>query len=461
MAAIISSSFNQAARSIVRSACTMSSLFVYASETESLTKVTKSSQWQKYKRNSYFSAAYASLYGYEMKKIRPAFISYPKNTTRSSSDTATEEEYDFDLLVVGAGSGGIASARRAASYGAKVGVIEMGPLGGTCVNVGCVPKKIMCKCRSVMQQYFNDFFTFTIGSYCASTDNAATISETLHEMHHYGFSGYDSGAIRFDWGYIKRNRDAYIEKLNGIYDRNIVGSGVTRIIGRASLISSERNASSVDVMVTPVDNGNPTQKQQRYRAKHIILATGGYPTIPKGSDDSIEKYSISSDGFFDLDKLPRKAVVVGAGYIAVELAGVLVALGSDTSLVVRKERAMRNFDELISTTLDEEMEHHGINIYRNTMGVSQIINAASGAKTVLLNDGRSIEDVDVIIMAAGRSPSVESLDLDGVGVKQKEGGYIEVDEYSQTNVHNLYAVGDVCGNVELTPMGKTFYYNVF
>ena len=145
MAAIISSSFNQAARSIVRSTCTMSSLFVYASETESLTKVTKSSQWQKYKRN-------ASLYGYEMKKIRPAFVSYPKNTTRSSSDTATEEEYDFDLLVVGAGSGGIASARRAASYGAKVGVIEMGPLGGTCVNVGCVPKKIMCKCRSVMQQ---------------------------------------------------------------------------------------------------------------------------------------------------------------------------------------------------------------------------------------------------------------------------------------------------------------------
>lgn len=283
-------------------------------------------------------------------------------------------------------------------------------------------------------------------------------------MHHYGFSGYDSGAIRFDWAYIKRSRDAYIERLNDIYDRNIAGSGVTRIFGRASLICNELNASSVDVMVTPVNNDNPTHQQQRYRAKHIILATGGYPTIPKGSDDSIEKYSISSDGFFDLNKLPRKAVVVGAGYIAVELAGVLVALGSDTSLVVRKERAMRNFDDLISTTLDEEMENHGINIYRNTMGVSQIIlNEASGLKTVLLNDGRRIEDVDVIIMAAGRSPSVESLNLNAVGVHQKEGGYIEVDEYSQTNVQNLYAVGDVCGNVELTPMGKQdpLFQNLF
>lgn len=290
-----------------------------------------------------------------------------------------------------------------------------------------------------------------------SLDNAATISETLHEMHHYGFSGYESGAIKFDWAYIKRTRDAYIDRLNDIYDRNIAGSGVTRLFGKASLTVSEQSDNGVDVLVTPIENVN-SQKQQRYRAKHIVLATGGYPTIPAGSDGSVERYAISSDGFFELDKLPRKAVVVGAGYIAVELAGVLVALGTDTSLVVRKERALRNFDDLLSSTLDEEMEHHGINIYRNTMGVSQIIpDETTGFKTVVLNDGQIIEDVDVVIMAAGRSPSVESLNLEEVGVLQKKGGYIDVDEYSQTSVQNLYAVGDVCGNVELTPMGECPY----
>jgi glutathione reductase (NADPH) len=284
-------------------------------------------------------------------------------------------------------------------------------------------------------------------------DNAATISETLHEMHHYGFSGYESGAIRFDWAYIKRTRDAYIDRLNGIYDRNMVGSGVTRLFGKASLIPSESVGSAVDVMVTPIESGNSTQ--QRYRAKHIILSTGGYPTMPPGSDDSVGRYSISSDGFFELESLPRKAVVVGAGYIAVELAGVLVALGTETSLVVRKERALRNFDELLSTTLDEEMEHHGVTIYRNTMGVSQIIpDEATGLKTVVLYNGEKIDDVNVIIMAAGRSPSVESLNLEGVGVTQKRGGYVDVNEYSETSVQNVYAVGDVCGNVELTPMGK-------
>lgn len=282
-------------------------------------------------------------------------------------------------------------------------------------------------------------------------------------MHHYGFSGYETGAIKFDWGFIKRSRDSYIERLNGIYDRNMIGSGVARLFGKASLTPSDQGGDGVDVMVTPMGSANVTQQQQqRFRAKHIILATGGYPKIPAGSDGSVERHAISSDGFFDLDKLPRKAVVVGAGYIAVELAGVLVALGSDTSLVVRKERALRNFDDLLSSTLDEEMEHHGINIYRNTMGLSQIIpDETTGLKTVVLNDGQTIEDVDVVIMAAGRSPAVESLNLEEVGVSQKKGGYVEVDEYSQTSVQNVYAVGDVCGNVELTPMGERNMYCSF
>ncbi|KAL7525910.1 hypothetical protein ACHAXR_002108, partial [Thalassiosira sp. AJA248-18] len=323
--------------------------------------------------------------------------------------------------------------RRAASYGVKVGVVEKGRLGGTCVNVGCVPKKVMW--------------------------NAASISETLHEMHHYGYSGYESGAVRFDWGYIQRSRDAYIERLNGIYDRNMNNSGVMRLRGVASLVNSDvvYGNNGVVVSVTPDEEEgsttNSTQQQTTtYRAKHILLATGGYPTIPNDPEGSIARHAIDSDGFFDLTSLPRKAVVVGAGYIAVELAGVLQALGTDTSLVVRKERALRNFDEYLSEMLDDEMERHGIHIYRNTEGLNRIDDGLDGRKVVILNNGEVIEDVDVVIMAAGRSPAVDSLNLEDIGVEQKEGGYITVNEYSETNVDGVYAVGDVTGNVELTPM---------
>jgi len=414
---------------------------------------------------NYSTAAFASLFpnhsraAREMKKIRPKFsmsgvLNDTKNTTLRSASSAADDDsravvdgndddgkkYDFDLLVIGAGSGGIASARRAASYGAKVAVVEMGLLGGTCVNVGCVPKKVMW--------------------------NAASISETLHDMHHYGFSGYESGAVRFDWGFIQRSRDAYIERLNDIYDRNMINSGVTRLTGKASLAQSDNDGvddGGVKVIVTPIGNSGggqqsdqlmqQQQQHQTIKAKHILLATGGYPEMPQGTDGSIPRHAISSDGFFELETLPRRAVVVGAGYIAVELAGVLQALGTETSLVVRKERALRNFDDMISETLDTEMERHGITIFRNTNGVSKIsLDDQTALKTVVLNNGEVIKDVDVVIMAAGRRPAVESLNLKNVGVKQKDGGYISVNEYSETNIDGVYAVGDVCGNVELTPM---------
>lgn len=391
-------------------------------------------------RRDYSTAAYASISNVHMQHIRPAFlrdgISSSSSATRTNTTTASknnneeEEEYDFDLLVIGAGSGGIASARRAASYGAKVGVVEKGRLGGTCVNVGCVPKKVMW--------------------------NAASISETLHDMHHYGFSGYESGAVHFDWGYIQRSRDAYIERLNGIYDRNMMNSAVMRLRGTASLENSngsrEGSQGSVVVTVHP-DDSSTNNKTTTYRAKHILLATGGYPTIPNDTNGTIAAHAISSDGFFELKSLPRKAVVVGAGYIAVELAGVLQALGTDTSLVVRKERALRNFDELLSDTLDVEMTRHGIHIHRNTNGVNRIEEIGAKKKKVYLNNGEVIDNVDVVIMAAGRSPSVESLNLEEVGVEQKSnGGYVVVNDYSETSVEGVYAVGDVTGNVELTPM---------
>jgi len=329
--------------------------------------------------------------------------------------TKDGDEFDYDYLVIGAGSGGIASARRAATYGAKVAVVEKGRLGGTCVNVGCVPKKVMW--------------------------NAASIAETLHDMKHYGFSGYDSDAISFDWGFIKENRDKYIVRLNGIYERNMANSGVDNIRGTAALIDGGKG-----VVVTPDDGSDPVT----YKAKNILIATGGYPTFPDG--EGIREHSISSDGFFELEELPKKAIVVGAGYIAVELAGVLQALGTDTSLVVRKEKAIREFDEILADTLDDEMQRQGINIVRNTNGVEKIELDGDGLKKVTLNNGEVIEGVDSVLMATGRSPLVEPLNLPGAGVKQNKRGQIVTDEYSATSADGVFALGDVCGNVELTPM---------
>lgn len=371
---------------------------------------------------NYSAAAFANLRGSSLTpgssskvQVRPAFrLRAPSRNFMS--DGGDEESYDFDYLVIGAGSGGIASARRAAGYGAKVGVVEKGRLGGTCVNVGCVPKKVMW--------------------------NAASIAETLHDMKHYGFSGYESEDLSFDWSFIKENRDKYIVRLNGIYDRNMANSGVQSILGTASFADGGK-----EVVVTPEGGGEPVT----YKAKNVLVATGGYPTFPDG--DGIKEHSISSDGFFELEDLPGKAVVVGAGYIAVELAGVLQALGTDTSLVVRKGKAMREFDDILADTLDDEMQRQGINIFRDTNGVEKIeIDEATGSKTVTLNNGETIEGVDTVLMATGRSPLVGPLNLEGAGVQQKKGGYIATNEYSETNVDGVFALGDVCGNIELTPM---------
>ncbi|KAG7344558.1 glutathione-disulfide reductase [Nitzschia inconspicua] len=348
-------------------------------------------------------------------RVRPALalLRGGQSHTMLKMSSSADGEYDYDYFVIGAGSGGIASARRAASYGAKVAVVEKARLGGTCVNVGCVPKKVMW--------------------------NAASIAEMIHDMHHYGFTA-SKDAVSFDWSFIKTNRDKYVERLNGIYDRNLENSGVTKYLGTASL-GSEPNSVVIDI-----HEGDKTT----IKAKHILIATGGYPVFPEG--EGIQEHSISSDGFFELEEQPKKAVVVGAGYIAVELAGVLQALGTDTKLVVRKESALREFDEMIKTTLDEEMQRQGIDIYRNTNGLEKITVASDGTKTVHLKNGEVIDGVDTVLVAPGRAPLVEPLNLPAQGVKQDKRGYILADEYSQTNVEGVYALGDVCGKVELTPM---------
>ena len=378
-------------------------------------------------------------------KIRPiAFVrgggttttsTTPKSAQSSSRKTAkaSDEDSYFDYVVIGAGSGGIASARRAASYGAKVAIIEKGPvLGGTCVNVGCVPKKVMW--------------------------NAAHIADILHDMHHYGFHSTatpisddddddddDEIIIAFDWAFLKQSRDKYIRRLNGIYDRNIKNSGIKTIFGEASLGREKHQ-----VIVKLADGSDDSSETIAVTGKHILIATGGYPTLPPG--DGISENAITSDGFFELDHLPTKAVIVGAGYIAVELAGVLQALGTETKLVVRREKALRMLDQFVSDTLDTEMQRQGIEIFRNTNGVSHITKKENDLKTVYLKNGEMIDDVDTVIVAPGRAPLVDGLELENQGVQHTKAGYIVTNEYSETSSKGVYALGDVCGLVELTPM---------
>jgi len=350
-------------------------------------------------------------------------------------DNDPEHEYDYDFFVIGAGSGGIASARRAsATWNKKVAVAEARKLGGTCVNVGCVPKKVMW--------------------------NAASIAESVHEMHKYGFHYSDEDAITFDWSFLKERRDVYIKRLNGIYERNLKNSNVARFLGTASL-AKEPNTIHVEV-VEEVKNWtkekalNVTKRKtiKTVTAKHILIATGGYPVLPEG--EGIREHCITSDGFFELEEQPRNAVVVGAGYIAVELAGVLQALGTDTKLILRKEHALRNFDPLIRNTLDEEMIKQGIEIYRNTGGllrVEEVVNDDEDlTKRVYLQNGETIDDVDVVIVAPGRAPLVQPLNLQHRAILQTPSGHIVTDDHSETSATGVYAVGDVVGPIELTPV---------
>jgi glutathione reductase (NADPH) len=331
----------------------------------------------------------------------------------------TSAVYDYDYLVIGGGSGGIASAKRAVSHGKKVALVERDRWGGTCVNVGCVPKKIM-------------FLT-------------ATMAEIMkHDAIQYGFDPPD---VKLNFGKLKEKRDAYILKLNNIYKGGLDRSGVTKLSGDATFV----DAHTVSITTTDGDANNGTTTTQ-VTADKILIAVGGRPDLPT-STEGIE-HCISSDGFFEMNELPKKVVVVGAGYIAVELAGVLNGLGSDTHLVVRKHKAIRTFDEDISDHLDFEMQRQGITIHRNTNGVAKVVLAEDGTKTVHLSSGGDpITGVDVVLMAAGRLPNTECLNLEKAGVKLVDGKtYIQADDFQNTTADNIFALGDVCGKVELTPM---------
>ncbi|MBT8103739.1 MAG: glutathione-disulfide reductase [Gammaproteobacteria bacterium] len=308
----------------------------------------------------------------------------------------------FDLLVIGGGSGGLAHAQRAAEYGATAAVVEYGPLGGTCVNVGCVPKKIMW--------------------YAA---------HHAHQLHHAPDYGFDLSVNGHDWGALKSRRDAYIKRLNDIYNNNLDKRGVTYIAGAARFVDKN----SVDV------------GGRVYQAERIVVATGGRPIVPDipGAD-----LGITSDGFFELEDRPERVLVAGSGYISVELAGVLNALGSQTQVVVRKEGVLRSFDKMLSTELMAAMRNSGIAL--DTRVIPESVQRTDDGIVLRAKDGRSFGPVDALIWAVGRSPNTQTLEAGNAGVQMDDKGFVPTDEYQKTNVDSIFALGDVTGRDALTPV---------
>ena len=309
----------------------------------------------------------------------------------------------YDYIVIGGGSGGIASVNRAAMHGRRCALIEAGELGGTCVNVGCVPKKVMWHAAQVAD---------AIGRYGPD----------------YGF---DATVNRFDWDTLVRNRSAYIGRIHASYAAGLEKNKVDVIRGFARFV----DARTVEV------------GGERLTAGHILIATGGRPVRP---DIPGAEHGLDSDGFFALPALPRRTAVVGAGYIAVELAGVLNALGSQTHLFVRKHAPLRNFDPLLSDTLVEAMRAEGPQLHTHASPTALRKNA-DGSLTLELGDGEH-HTTDCVIWAIGRAPHTAGLRPEAAGVMLDERGYVRVDKYQDTNVPGIHAVGDVSGQVELTPV---------
>jgi glutathione reductase (NADPH) len=309
---------------------------------------------------------------------------------------------DYDLLVIGGGSGGLAHAQRAAEYGARAAVIEYGPLGGTCVNVGCVPKKVMW--------------------YAA---------ETRHHLVHAADYGFDVRAGGHDWAALKARRDAYVTRLNGIYENNLDRRGVDFVQGAARFVDPHTLAVG----------------DQHYRAGRIVIATGGRPMVP---DIPGAGYGIVSDDFFTLDERPQRVLIAGSGYIAVELGGVFNALGSDVQIVVRKDGVVRSFDAMLGEEVMLAMQKSGVRF--ETKVIPSSVEKQDDGLVMTGKDGRQFGPVDCILWAIGREPNTDTLALDKAGVSTDEGGFVPVDKYQATNVEHIFAIGDVTGAQALTPV---------
>ncbi|MBN6774400.1 glutathione-disulfide reductase [Pseudomonas granadensis] len=310
--------------------------------------------------------------------------------------------YDFDLYVIGAGSGGVRAARFAAGFGAKVAVAESRYLGGTCVNVGCVPKKLL-----------------VYGAHFAEDFEQAS-----------GF-GWNLGEANFDWATLVANKDREINRLNGIYRNLLVNSGVTLHEAHAKIVGPHE----VEV------------KGERFTAKNILIATGGWPQIPEipGSE-----HAIGSNEAFFLKELPKRVLVVGGGYIAVEFAGIFHGLGADTTLLYRGELFLRGFDGAVRKHLHEELTRRGMDLQFNA-DIARIDKQADGSLKATLKDGRVLE-ADCVFYATGRRPMLDNLGLENTGVQLDDKGFIKVDDEYQTTEPSILALGDVIGRVQLTPV---------
>ena len=310
--------------------------------------------------------------------------------------------FDFDLLVIGAGSGGVRAARFAAGFGARVAIVESRYLGGTCVNVGCVPKKLL-----VYGAHYHEDFAQAAGF------------------------GWALGEQAFDWPTLIANKNREIERLNGIYRNLLVGSGVTLLEGHGRL----RDEHSVEVA------------GQVYRARHILIATGGWPQIP---DIPGKELAITSNDAFFLPELPKRVLVVGGGYIAVEFASIFQGLGAQTSLLYRGELFLRGFDQSVRAHLKEELVKKGLNLQFNA-DIQRIERQADGSLLATLNDDRKLA-TDCVFYATGRRPMLDDLGLENVNVQLDARGFIQVNERYETSTPSILAIGDVIGGIALTPV---------
>ncbi|CAI8921269.1 MULTISPECIES: glutathione-disulfide reductase [Pseudomonas] len=310
--------------------------------------------------------------------------------------------YDFDLYVIGAGSGGVRAARFAAGFGAKVAVAESRYLGGTCVNVGCVPKKLL-----VYGAHFAEDFEQSSGF------------------------GWSLGEANFDWTTLIANKDREINRLNGIYRNLLVNSGVTLHEAHAKIVGPHE----VEV------NG------ERFTAKNILIATGGWPQIPEIPG---HEHAISSNQAFFLKELPKRVLVVGGGYIAVEFAGIFHGLGANTTLLYRGDLFLRGFDGSVRRHLQEELTKRGMDLQFNA-DIARIDKQPDGSLKATLKDGRVLE-ADCVFYATGRRPMLDNLGLENTDVQLTDKGFIKVDEQYQTSEPSILALGDVIGRVQLTPV---------
>ncbi|WP_455223123.1 glutathione-disulfide reductase [Kaarinaea lacus] len=308
----------------------------------------------------------------------------------------------FDLIAIGGGSGGLAVAEKAAQFGKKVAVIEASKMGGTCVNNGCIPKKVMWHAANMAH----------------SVDDAP------------GF-GIPVNRAATNWSQLVQGRDQYIQNINQYWDRYVLDNGIRHIQGYAQFTGPH----SVEV------NGDT------YTADHIVIATGGEPIVPPVPGAEL---GITSDGFFQLREQPERVAVIGGGYIGVELSGVLHALGSRVTLIARGNRILEQFDPMVSDVLTTEMQGQGINLVNNFQ-VATLSNSAEGI-IISSEEGNTVGAYDCVIWAVGRRPKTQGLNLHAAGVDTSANGVIPVDEYENTNVPGIYAIGDITGKIPLTPV---------